>query len=148
MPGPPPKPASQRARRNKDTIATTVIPFRRGVAPDLPDGIPWHPQTVAWWEDWRQSPQAEMWTATDWNELLVAAALHSKFWAAAEADKPATGMVLLASELRSRGGHFGATPADRARLRIVFADADERDDKRAARKASPAAQYRGLKVAE
>jgi hypothetical protein len=146
MPGPPPKPASARARRNKDAIPTRVIPFTRGEAPELPEGIDWHPQTIAWWMDWQRSPLSDTWTATDWNELLVAAALHSKFWHAAEDDKPATGMVLLAGELRSRGGHFGSTPADRARLRIVFADADEKDDKRGGKPAASRERYGSLRA--
>ena len=40
------------------------------------------------------------------------------------------GQWTLAAEVRLRVAKFGATPEDRARLRMVFADADEKDDKR------------------
>jgi len=35
--------------------------------------------------------------------------------------------------VRLRVAKFGATPEDRARLRMVFADADEKDEKRLAK---------------
>lgn len=59
-------------------------------------------------------------TATDWSELLDTAVIHALFW---------SGEVKLAAELRLRVAAFGATPADRARLRIVFAQADEAESK-------------------
>jgi hypothetical protein len=56
------------------------------------------------------------------------------------------GQWTLAAEVRLRVAKFGATPEDRARLRMVFADADEKDEKRAA-KASPAREkYKGLRA--
>jgi hypothetical protein len=42
----------------------------------------------------------------------------------------------LAAEVRLRVAKFGATPEDRARLRMVFADADEKDERRAAKSSS------------
>jgi hypothetical protein len=50
----------------------------------------------------------------------------------------------LASELRLRMAKFGATPEDRARLRIVFADADEKDEKRASRQPDPYAHIHAV----
>ena len=38
---------------------------------------------------------------------------------------------------------FGATPEDRARLRMVFADADEKDEKRAAKSGGSARERYG-----
>jgi hypothetical protein len=89
----------------------------------LPDGDEWHPATVRWWERWSQSGITETWAAVDWSELEACAVLHHEFMRKRS--------FTLASEIRLRMAKFGATPEDRARLRIVFADADEKDEKRA-----------------
>lgn len=72
-------------------------------------GMPWPAQTRRWWESWRRSPQAVTFTATDWDFLLDSAVLHAALW---------RGDVKAAAELRLRVALFGATPADRARLRL------------------------------
>lgn len=77
------------------------------------DGAPiaWHPQTVAWWDAWRASPQGtRMVTEVDWHFLLDTALMHHQFWM--------RGRWEFGAELRLRVGKFGATPEDRARLRI------------------------------
>jgi hypothetical protein len=99
----------------------------------------WPARTVEWWEMWRDSPLATEFTATDWSELLDTALLHARFW---------RGDVRLAPELRLRVAKFGATPEDRARLRITFAQADEADEKRGTRRASARTKYEGLRLAE
>lgn len=121
--GPAPKPAGRRARRNADPVPQTVLEFRKGVQPVLPvfmpgDGEPWPAATVTWWQTWAESAQAELMTATDWSFLLDTAVLHAALWA---------GDRSVAPELRLRVAKFGATLEDRARLRIVFATADEAD---------------------
>jgi hypothetical protein len=74
----------------------------------------WHPATVKWWTDWRKSPQAtRMLTRVDWDYLLDTALLHHRMWK--------TGNVELASEVRLRVANFGATIADRQRLRADIA---------------------------
>jgi hypothetical protein len=123
--GPAPKPANQRARRNKDPIPQTVLRFEPAEAPDLPDDIDWHPRTVEFWEMWKSSPQADNFTATDWSFLLDTALMHHAMWSKQQ--------WTLAAEVRLRVAKMGATPEDRARLRIVFADADEKDEKRLGR---------------
>jgi hypothetical protein len=120
--GPAPKPAGRRARTNKDPVPQTVLRFEPAQAPDLPDDVDWHPRTVAWWEMWRRSPQAESFTESDWSFLLDTALMHTAMWA--------RGQWTLAAEVRLRVAKFGATPEDRARLRMVFAEADEKDAKR------------------
>lgn len=72
--------------------------------------IPWHPQTVSWWNNWRRSPQSSTFTATDWDYLLDTALMHHKMWANGRWD--------FASEVRLRVAKFGATPEDRLRLKI------------------------------
>lgn len=117
-----PKPAHLRARRNKDPHPTTTLPFVAGEQPRLPakqpDGKVWPARTKAWWAMWGRSPQAVLFTESDWAELLDTALLHARLW---------SGDVKVAAELRLRVAKFGATPEDRARLRIQFAQADQAD---------------------
>lgn len=137
--GPAPKPADRRARANKDAAAQTVLRFERAEAPDLPDGVDWHERTREWWEMWRRSAQAETFAETDWSFLLDTALMHHAMWSKSQ--------WTLAAEVRLRVAKFGATPEDRARLRMVFADADEKDEKRAAKVgASSKERYAKLRV--
>lgn len=136
--GPAPKPAERRARGNKDPIAQTVLRFERAEAPDLPDDVDWHARTQAWWEMWKRSAQAESFTETDWSFLLDTALMHHAMWS--------RGQWTLAAEVRLRVAKFGATPEDRARLRMVFADADEKDEKRAAKRSAASERYGDLRL--
>lgn len=124
--GPAPKDPNRRARRNSDPVALRVIHADPVEQPELPtfevehDGdlveFRWPARTVEWWAMWRDSPLSTEFTATDWSELLDTAVIHARFW---------RGDVKMAGELRLRVAKFGATPEDRARLRITFAQADE-----------------------
>lgn len=120
--GPSPKPAARRARVNADPVPTQTIRFVRGRQPTLPKGMEWHAQTKAWWSMWARSELAKNFTAADWSFLLDTALMHNAMWL--------RGQWTLAAEVRLRVAKFGQTPEDRARLRIVFADADEKDGKR------------------
>lgn len=130
--GPAPKDPNRRARRNGDPIPLRVITADPTEQPDLPtfeveqDGelteFVWPARTREWWAMWRDSPLSAEFTANDWSELLDTAVLHARYW---------RGDVKLAAELRLRVAKFGATPEDRARLRITFAQADEAEEKRA-----------------
>ena len=123
--GPAPKNPEARARRNADPIALRIIRADPTSQPDLPDvmpnGDPWPGQTLAWWRMWCESPLSPDFTANDWSELLDAAVLHGLVW---------TGEAKWLPELRLRVAKFGATPDDRARLRITFAQADDAESKR------------------
>lgn len=129
--GPQPKDPSRRARGNKDPVAQTVLRFEQAEAPDLPtlqvmkDGElvehTWPARTLDWWEMWKASPQAEHFSSTDWDFLLDTAVVHARHW---------SGDGSAAGELRLRVAKFGATPEDRARLRMQFAQADEADGRR------------------
>ena len=133
--GPAPKPAGRRARANKDPQPTRTIAGEPAPQPPLTDGFDWHPRTEQWWQMWGASPLSEEFTATDWSELLDTAVLHSAYWG---------GELKHAGELRLRAAKFGATPEDRQRLRIVYADADEREAKRPP--ARPAGQWGDLRA--
>lgn len=128
--GPAPKPAERRARSNADPVGTRSLMLVREAAPNLPSlGVDkdggeqeWHPRTVEWWDTWKRSVLAKDFTASDWSFLVDTALMHHLMWA--------KGQWTLAAEVRLRVAKFGATPEDRARLRITFADADEKDERR------------------
>jgi hypothetical protein len=108
--GPAPKVEGERRRRNKTASgSTSVVADGEVRGPELPAGYDWPQPTRAWWETWRSSPQATTFTDTDWGFLMDTALLHSELWA---------GNAACASELRLRVAKFGATPEDRARLRM------------------------------
>lgn len=111
----PPKDAAQRRRRNK-TDPVAVVTADGGVyGPDLPDSHDWPEATLKWWQTWRTSPQAQKFTDTDWSFLIDTAVLHAEFW---------LGNRSVAGELRLRAAKFGATPEDRARLRLQVGEPD------------------------
>lgn len=135
--GAPPKPAHRRARKNKDTVEMRVVEVTPSGQPELPDHSEgWHPQTLRWWEMWGESPLAAEFTANDWNELSDTAVIHSAFW---------NGAISAGAELRLRVAKFGATPEDRARLRITFAAAEQADELRP-RPGPTSNSWDGLKV--
>ena len=150
--GPAPKDRATRARTNSDPMGLRVLPAVLMAQPQLPakrtvvvmvDGEPvtkrlaWPSITRQWWQMWADSPLSDDFTSTDWSELLTTALLHAQVH---------TGGLKYAAELRLRVAKFGATPEDRARLRIQFAAADEAEKPK--RSSSSARERRGpLKVA-
>lgn len=132
--GPAPKPKGSRARRNKDPQILRIITAQPVEQPSLPvieqvvldeNGKPrkkrftWPTVTRRWWKMWGESPLSAEYTETDWSFLLDTAYLHALYW---------KGDHRVAAELRLRVAKFGATPEDRARLRIQFAVADTLED--------------------
>lgn len=132
--GPAPKPQGSRARRNKDPQILKIITAKPVEQPALPvieqvvldeNGQPrkkrftWPTVTRRWWKMWRESPLSAEYTETDWSFLLDTAYMHALYW---------KGDHRVAAELRLRVAKFGATPEDRARLRIQFAVADTLED--------------------
>lgn len=138
--GPAPKDPSTRARRNagpaplRTVDAQTIEP--QALSDDLlPEGDVWHPATVRWWRRWCESNLVGDLLPVDWSELEACAVLHHEYMRKRS--------FTLASELRLRMAKFGATPEDRARLRIQVVAADEAEEKPARRVA--ASQYGSLK---
>lgn len=121
--GSAPKDPARRARVNKDPIPSTVLRQEIADAPDLPDDLAESPHVVRWWNTWVNSPQADFFSSTDWDFLLETAFIAHSFY---HGDR-----MKAAPELRLRVAKFGATPEDRARLRMQFAAADDADAKRA-----------------
>lgn len=114
-PGQGAKSDDERRRRNAPAAEQFEVIAADGElhGPDLPDGIEWPEQTQAWWKTWRLCAQAQKFTDTDWSFLLDTAVLHADFW---------LGDRSVANELRLRAAKFGATPEDRARLKIEIGD--------------------------
>lgn len=143
--GPPPKDPSRRARRNKDPVGMRVVESEPVAQPGLPElmpcGDPWPAETLDWWSMWGVDPLAAEFRATDWSELMDTAAIHGAYW---------SGDLKLAGELRLRTARHGATAADRARLRITYAAADEADEKRRSSKtgADVRGRYKGLQAVD
>lgn len=118
-----PKEPSKRARANKDPNPTIRLEFAPCTPPELPEveDIDWHPMTRRWWAVWQRSPMATLMGETDWAYMMDTALMHHAMWE--------RGQWTLAAEVRLRLGAYGGTPADRLRLRIQWADADDRDRK-------------------
>lgn len=123
--GPAPKDPSKRRRRNAADPETVIVPDDELRGPELPEGVlgtdtktgepvEWHPMTLLWWNEWRTSPQAQTFTGTDWSFLIDTALMHHNFWAKAQ--------WTLGAEVRLRAAKFGATPEDRARLKLKVDD--------------------------
>jgi hypothetical protein len=88
-----------------------------------PDGQQWSPATVDWWDVWRHAAQSQLFTPTDWTELLFAALLVDEIWTKQR------GRTMAMTELRQRMAKFGAAPDDRMRLRMKIGDNDPADAK-------------------
>lgn len=108
--GPPPKDPGKRHRRNADpTPETKVVRTGKVEPPVLPVELAAHPEVSQWWQTWADSPQAETFTATDWQFLYDTAFIAHAFY---------QGDLKQAPEFRLRVAKFGATPEDRLRLRL------------------------------
>jgi hypothetical protein len=134
--GPPPKDASVRARRNKDTVQMRVLDARQAGRPDLPVfqvrhswkdtesgailsemvDFDWPELTRQWWETLDFHPLAHEFIDADWAFLLETARIHAEFW---------LGDVKLGGELRQRESKYGFTPEDRIKMRLSVAVATE-----------------------
>jgi hypothetical protein len=140
--GAAPKPRNARARRNADLAPQMELVFEAGEPPELPtqwiddEGelreVKWSQLTLDWWDRWCRSPQARIFSESDWNSLLIAAFVADRFHK--------TFKVQYAAELRQREAAFGATPIDRLRLRMTW-----REDAERGFKASEAEQRRRAK---
>lgn len=143
MPGPMPKAAGTRQRRNKTTTARKLaaVPTATSSAPPMPkapmrrhgDGTiseeTWHANTVAWWERIWASPMApEFHLAADYGELLKLLVLEDDFWWAEGAGSRRE----LLAEIRLQRQCFGLTPLDRRRLQWEISRGEDAEARTAA----------------
>jgi hypothetical protein len=115
--GPAPKAVRSRARdtNRRESEMTEVEDEGEVYGPDLPEGVlpkdePWHPQTVALWEELRRYPLMKDESGLSWAYLIDTMALHSGAWSRNNWERFA--------EVRIRLNEFGVTPAGRMRLRV------------------------------
>lgn len=126
--GPPPtsrKATGRNVKAARNAQPSLVIRYEPSEQPPLPDEYDWPQRTRDWWDMWGNSALSATFSSNDWDFLLDTALLHAAAWG--------DGNMTAMSELRLRVAKFGATPEDRARLRIQFADADEKDHRAAGR---------------
>lgn len=140
--GPTPKDPAKRARRNGDPVSQTTLRAEVVEAPPLPARYEDYPEVAEWWQTWVDSPQADLFSSTDWQYLRDTLPLVRAYHYDENGLKHA-------GEIRLRVAQFGATPADRARLRMTFAQADEADRKRPAGETGESrARYGGLRAVQ
>lgn len=108
-----PKPDGQRRRRNAPTHGETVLPrdgqLRGPELAELTAGRPFGPETVAWFDTWRRSPQAAVFEATDWLRLATLAPIVDAYWR-----RPSAAAL---SEIRMNEERLGATVVDWMRVK-------------------------------
>lgn len=145
MPGPAPKPADERARRNKPQVAMRLpAAGRSGPAPKFPLAGPFGDdlevrairEREVWAELWR-TPQAVAWERLAWTHNV---ALYCRLLVAAE-----MGDAKAMPEVRQWADRLGLSPLALLRLQWVI-DADEVGERRE-EKAAPVARarYGGLR---
>lgn len=132
MPGPPPKPAALRQRRNGNNLGAHLPSESETAANDVPplfdrnDEQPWHPKVVDWWESIWTSPMSAEYLAADMKGgLYLLADLHQMRWTATTR----TGLLEAAKEIRLQEVRFGLSPIDRSRLRWEVARGEEAERK-------------------
>lgn len=113
--------ASRAAAAKKKIRTVESEPCEAPEIPEfMPDGSEWPDHTLVWWDNWVDDPLTADYRMSDWLDLIDCAAIHGRMW---------QGDYKAAAELRLRMARHGATREDRARLRIVFATADETERK-------------------
>lgn len=124
MPGPPPKPAAQRRRRNAAPLETTLpAGGRKGAAPKWPLGRRVAGEKELWRELW-STPQAVMWERSGWTRVV---ARYCRL--TVESEKPGASVALLA-EVRQLEDRLGLSPMAMRRLLWRVDGRDEVADKR------------------
>ena len=134
---PAPKHHSVRARVNKSsTRATLTEPEPDEIdIPALPPvrivdkkiggevvsmEVPWHQETLQWWQDIFSSPMAGEFHSSDRHGLFRLAVLIDEFWT-----RPSTQAN---AEIRLAQKDYGLTPLDRRRLEWTIASAEKATD--------------------
>jgi len=121
MAGNGPLPSAQRQRerdsKRRDRDMTTVKPDGKLRGPELPDDHGYGPRTVAWYDVWRRSPQAQVFEDTDWLALELILPLVDKHFLVPSA--------AAASEIRLVTAALGGTHADRLRLAKIRVEHDD-----------------------
>lgn len=108
-----PKPDDQRRRRNAPANGERELtPDGVTRGPELAEltDAEFSPAVVAWFDTWRNSPQAQVFEATDWQRLGMLAYLVADFLISPD--------TKLMAEIRQNEERLGATYTDRQRARM------------------------------
>lgn len=138
MPGPAPKNAATRARRNvRSTAASVPSQSTRpaGGKPSLPERVaddPWHPHVVVWWNDMWASGMSDEYHDSDVHQLYILADLLQLFWTTDP--RKVRDRLLLGAEIRMQRMAFGLTPIDRRRLEWQIETVEAAQDRGTARR--------------
>lgn len=103
-----PNPVRRNKRKTEEITGTAVK------APPLANREEYSPNTLAWWDMWASSKQAETFMPSDWMRLQMLAPLIEQYWL----DPKGTTLA----EIRLNEERLGATVRDRQNLRMVFKD--------------------------
>ncbi|WP_269929113.1 hypothetical protein [Kocuria massiliensis] len=122
MPGPPPKPADKRARRNKDLVGTTTVEAVPSGQPPLLDSIPWPEPTREWWCALGQLPQTQSFNAVQWDHLMMIAVIHADFWGNQN--------TRVLNDFQKAMAEYPILPASMLRLRVTALTGDEMQEKK------------------
>jgi hypothetical protein len=115
MAGRGPAPKGTRARQRDEPEMEILVDEGELHGPELPEGVlpdgaPWHPQTLALWDALRRNPLLANEPDLGWQFLIDTALMHHTMWE--------KGKWEFASEVRLRVAKYGATPEDRMRLKV------------------------------
>ncbi len=132
------KDPSLRARTNKATTAATLDPSAKVEKPPLPpqfneegDEVSWHPQAVAFYDDYWASPMAALlYARVDRHRLFIVVDLIHRYW---------SGDKSLASEIRLACKPFGTTPEERRSNEWDEPKADEPGKSTGGKRSAPVA---------
>lgn len=105
--GPLPQQHSHRAARRASAIVK-LTPDDELRGPPLVGSF--SESTLAWYDTWRRSPQAQLFEATDWLTLQTLAPLYE-----IHTRRPSAAST---AEIRITGERLGATVSDRLRLNV------------------------------
>ncbi|MCK9518063.1 MAG: hypothetical protein M0R74_03385 [Dehalococcoidia bacterium] len=133
MPGPAPKPANLRQRRNKKAGAVTLpspenTSDTKKKVPSLqnPDKRKFHKLTRKWWRRVWESPMAGEYLPTDIDGLARLAILIDNYYQ----NPAAKNAKELLGEVRLQEARFGLSPIDRSRLQWEVMRGEEAEKKR------------------
>jgi len=141
MPGPTPKPAELRQRRNKPR-SRALLPAEskpRSKPPRLPShpgGEAWHQMARQWWRDVWASPMQYEFLRGDEPALFRLVLLVNAFWSTQD--------LAVAREIRLMEREFGLTPLSRRRLEWSVAQAEDAKDKMGRRRMKQATVINGV----
>lgn len=120
MAGMGPAPKEGKLGRYQSELDKPEIELEAGSfeAPRLPGYREYSYKVKRWWDTWCASPQAQTFTGTDWQRLLMLAPLVAQYYELIETPRAVRSALLVMTEIRQNESLLGATHLDRLRGRI------------------------------